>query len=145
MPRKKRAGRVAKGGAVFNHAMVYAADVERSLRFYRDSLGLRLIETFEHGGKIAYARLRSASGGTTIALHLLGEDVTAAQSGGIRLYFEVRNLPTVCKKLSASGVKFKQMPKRMPWGWDHAYLDDPDGYEVSLYWAGKKRFQKSRM
>jgi hypothetical protein len=31
----------------------------------------------------------------------------------------------------------------MPWGWRHAYLDDPDGHEVSLYWAGRKRFQKT--
>jgi hypothetical protein len=30
----------------------------------------------------------------------------------------------------------------MPWGWKHAYLDDPDGHELSLYWAGKKRLQK---
>jgi len=35
------------------------------------------------------------------------------------------------------------MPKRMPWGWDHAYLDDPDGHEVSLYWAGTKRLRKT--
>ena len=140
--KKRKAGRV-KSGAVFNHAMVYAEDVERSLGFYRDLLGLRLIEKFEHGGTTVYARLRSPSGGTTLALHKLGEGVTVAQSGGIRLYFEVRNLAAACKKLAAAGVRFKQMPKRMPWGWDHAYLDDPDGYEVSLYWAGKKRFQKS--
>jgi hypothetical protein len=31
----------------------------------------------------------------------------------------------------------------MPWGWKHAYLDDPDGHEVSLYWAGAKRFKKT--
>jgi hypothetical protein len=31
----------------------------------------------------------------------------------------------------------------MPWGWTHAYLNDPDGHEVSLYWAGVKRLRKS--
>jgi hypothetical protein len=31
----------------------------------------------------------------------------------------------------------------MPWGWKHAYLDDPDGHEVSLYWAGAKRLKKA--
>jgi hypothetical protein len=29
-------------------------------------------------------------------------------------------------------------------GWKHAYLDDPDGHEVSLYWAGAKRLKKSK-
>jgi hypothetical protein len=33
----------------------------------------------------------------------------------------------------------------MPWGWRHAYLRDPDGHEVSLYWAGKARFKKTVM
>jgi hypothetical protein len=33
----------------------------------------------------------------------------------------------------------------MPWGWKHAYVNDPDGHEVSLYWAGAKRFQKTDM
>ena len=36
-----------------------------------------------------------------------------------------------------------QPPKLMPWGWKHAYLNDPDGHEISLYWAGRKRFQKT--
>jgi catechol 2,3-dioxygenase-like lactoylglutathione lyase family enzyme len=124
--------------------MIYVRNVQRALRFYRDRLGLRLIETFEHAGRPVYARLRAA-GDATLALHLLGEGVTVAQSDGIRLYFETRNLNAFCKKLAAAGVRFKQMPKRMPWGWDHAYLNDPDGYEVSLYWAGKKRLQKTRM
>lgn len=142
MPKRKPAR--AKASLAFNHAMIYVRDVARALRFYRDRLGLRLIETFEHAGRPVYARLRSPGGGT-IALHLLGEGVTVAQSDGIRLYFETRNLNAFCKKLAAAGVRFKQMPKRMPWGWDHAYLNDPDGYEVSLYWAGKKRLQKTRM
>ena len=33
----------------------------------------------------------------------------------------------------------------MPWGWRHAYLNDPDGHEISLYWAGENRMQKTIM
>ena len=33
----------------------------------------------------------------------------------------------------------------MPWGWRHAYLNDPEGHEISLYWAGEQRMQKSVM
>jgi len=33
----------------------------------------------------------------------------------------------------------------MEWGWRHAYLNDPDGHEVSLYWAGEMRWKKSVM
>ena len=64
---------------------------------------------------------------------------------GIRLYFETRDLEKVCKNLEAAGTAIKQPPKIMPWGWKHAYLDDPDGHEVSLYSAGRKRMQKTVM
>jgi len=33
----------------------------------------------------------------------------------------------------------------MPWGWRHAYLNDPDGHEISLYWAGENRMRKTVM
>jgi hypothetical protein len=36
-----------------------------------------------------------------------------------------------------------QQPKKMPWGWTHAYLNDPDGHEVSLYSAGQKRLKRT--
>ncbi len=125
----------------FNHAMIYTNDVARALGFYRGALGFKLIEEFRGGPAPVYARLQSPAGKMTIALHLAGPGQEVA-SAGTRLYFEVKALDALCKKLKAEG---KQMPKPMPWGWMHAYLDDPDGHEVSLYWAGAKRFRKTVM
>ena len=64
---------------------------------------------------------------------------------GVRLYFETTDLDDVCAALEASGTVLTQPPKMMPWGWRHAYVDDPDGHEISLYWAGRKRFRKTTM
>ena len=53
-----------------------------------------------------------------------------------------------CRVLSSAGrwgvggVLSKQ-PAQMPWGWKHAYLNDPDGHNVSLYWAGAKGLKKN--
>ncbi|MBM3811282.1 MAG: VOC family protein [Acidimicrobiia bacterium] len=124
----------------FNHAMIYSRDVAKALWFYVDLLGFRLIETYEHGGKAVYARLRAPVGESTIALHALERGQTMGD-GGLRLYFEVRNLDRFCAKLASAGVKFMQLPKLMRWGWKHAYLKDPDGHELSLYWAGKARLK----
>ncbi len=125
-------------GAEFNHAMIYTADVDRALGFYRDLLGFEIIEVYPK----VYARLKSPRGTASIALHLLEQGQTLdPKREGMRLYFEVEKLDAFCKKLEAAGVKLKQPPKDMPWGWRHAYLDDPDGHEVSLYWAGAKRFR----
>ena len=127
----------------FNHAMVYCRDVSASLRFYAGRLGLEVLEEFPYRDTIVYARLRAPGDGGTIALHQL-EPGKELHTGGVRLYFEVRNLERFCQRLNAGGVKFSSAPKLMPWGWKHAYLDDPDGHEVSLYWAGAKRLRKGK-
>lgn len=143
-----KASKAAKAAAPskldFNHAMVYARDVERTTRFYRELLGFKLVDEFRYEGKPVYARLRAPGGEGTIALHLAGPGANVA-SEGVRLYFEIRELDEFCAKLKSKGVYFSQMPKMMPWGWKHAYLDDPDNHEISLYWAGANRMKKTVM
>ena len=126
----------------FNHAMIYSRNVEGALSFYRDQLGLTSLQEFDHQGTIVYARLKSPGSDSTIALHLLrpGEELN---TGGERLYFEVGNLDEVVERLVRAGIVFTKRPTLMPWGWKHAYLDDPDGHEVSLYRAGDKRLEKA--
>jgi catechol 2,3-dioxygenase-like lactoylglutathione lyase family enzyme len=141
MPAKKKSKRPGVAPAFdFNHAMVYSRDVAASLSFYAEQLGFKLIEKFQHEGRIVYARLKSPKGNTTIALHQLAPG-GELHTGGVRLYFEVKDLDRTCDRLESAGLQFSQKPKQMPWGWMHAYLNDPDGHEVSLYWAGAKRFR----
>jgi catechol 2,3-dioxygenase-like lactoylglutathione lyase family enzyme len=128
----------------FNHAMIYAKDVQRTLDFYRGWLGFRLIEDFRYEGKPVYARLRAPGGDGTIALHQAGPGASVA-SDGVRLYFEVRDLDDFCRRLQKRGFYFTRLPTMMPWGWRHAYLNDPEGHEISLYWAGENRMQKTVM
>jgi catechol 2,3-dioxygenase-like lactoylglutathione lyase family enzyme len=141
MPKRK----VTTSGLDFNHAMVYSRDVAVAMSFYIDRLGLKAVDVFEWQGKPVYARLRSSRGRGTLALHQLEPGKTLSDFDGIRLYFEIKQLDKFCKRLGAAGVTLDQQPKLMPWGWRHAYLKDPDGHEVSLYWAGAKRFQKTKM
>jgi catechol 2,3-dioxygenase-like lactoylglutathione lyase family enzyme len=138
------AARVSDGRLTFNHAMIYVKDVERGMGFYRDLMGFRLIEDFRYEGKSVYARLHAPGGDGTIALHQAGPGASLA-SEGVRLYFEVRELDDFCQKLIKKGFYITQMPRMMPWGWRHAYLNDPDGHEISLYWAGEMRWKKSVM
>src|SRR5574340_298451 len=137
------AKRAAKG-LDFNHAMIYARDVERAVRFYSGLLGFKVIDEFRHEGKPVYSRLRAKAGQGTLAIHQLAPGSPGA-SDGVRLYFEIRELDEFCKKLQEKGVYLTQPPRPMPWGWRHAYLDDPDGHEISLYWAGANRMKKTVM
>jgi catechol 2,3-dioxygenase-like lactoylglutathione lyase family enzyme len=141
-PAPKSATKAASDGLTFNHAMIYCRDVARSAAFYRDQLGFRVVD--EYPG--AYTRLCSPSGGNTIALHCLedGQQLMPSKAA-MRLYFEVKALDAFCQRLATNGVAFEQMPKDMPWGWKHAYLKDPDGHEISLYWAGPARLKATRL
>ncbi len=125
--------------AELNHVLVYCDDVGKSVRFYRELIGMRLIKQSE-----TYARLYSPKAKTTLGLH--SRDVHASDRrrrgmGDIGLYFEVDDLDARCRRLKRRGVKFTQGPKDMPWGWRHAYLKDPDGHEVSLFTAGPERLK----
>jgi catechol 2,3-dioxygenase-like lactoylglutathione lyase family enzyme len=77
-----------------------------------------------------------------LALHA-AEGENRPGDGGIRLYFEVPNLDAFCNVLQARGIVFEKMPADMPWGWRHAYLHDPDGHQLSLYYASERRLQAS--
>jgi catechol 2,3-dioxygenase-like lactoylglutathione lyase family enzyme len=132
------------GRLSFNHAIIYVKDVERGLSFYRDLMGFKLIEDFRYEGTPVYARLRAPGGDGTIALHQAGPGVSVS-SDGVRLYFEVRDLDGFCRKLQQKNFYITQLPRMMPWGWRHAYLNDPDGHEISLYWAGENRMKKTVM
>lgn len=140
----QRAAEVSGEHLTFNHAMVYSADVRRALGFYRDLLGFKLVDEFRHQDIPVYARLRAPGGDGTIALHLAGPGTPLA-SEGVRLYFEIREVDAFCRKLQAKGFYITQMPRMMPWGWRHAYLNDPDGHEISIYWAGENRMKKTVM
>jgi len=132
------------GKLSFNHAMIYLKDVGRGVDFYREWLGFKVIEDFRHEGRSVYARLRAPGGDGTLALHQAGPGASVA-SDGVRLYFEVPDLDDFCNKLRKRGFYFTQLPQVMPWGWRHAYLNDPEGHEISLYWAGDLRWKKSVM
>ena len=139
---KASATRDADGKLSFNHAMIYVKDVEQGFRFYHDLLGFKLIEDFRYEGTPVYARLRAPGGDGTIALHQAGSGASVS-SDGVRLYFEVRDLDDFCRKLQQKGFYITQLPRTMPWGWGLAYLNDPDGHEISLYWAGENRMKKA--
>ena len=124
----------------FNHVMIYTTKLVLASKFYRDMLGFQVVDSYPG----TYLRMKSPTGSTTIALHAVdpGQEMNS-RTEDLRLYFEVEGLDAFCKTLHKKGVKFRQMPKDMPWGWRHAYLADPDGHEISLYWAGEARLKKT--
>jgi catechol 2,3-dioxygenase-like lactoylglutathione lyase family enzyme len=124
--------------------MIYVKDIDRGIHFYRDLLGFKLIEDFRYEGTPVYARMRAPGGDGTIALHQAGPNDPVSREA-VRLYFEVCDLDDFCRKLQQKNFYITKMPRMMHWRWRHAYVNDPDGHEVSLYWAGENRMKKTVM
>ncbi len=135
-PKVSRAARARTAALNFNHVLIYVRDLDPSLRFYRDKLGFKQVEEIPGD----YARLRSAAGESTLALHVTKSRATR-RAGGVWLYFEVKQLQQLYRRLRDAGVEFSQPPQRMPWGWIQAFLEDPDGHQLCLYWAGSQRLK----
>ncbi len=107
-------------------------DFEKSLAFYRDTLGLKVNN---QDGRFADFKLE----GTSLAIFQKSEAVSMfpkehmGSGGGVILAFQVDNVENTCKSLENKGVKIFEGPKTTEWGQTVAYFKDPDGniWEIS--------------
>jgi catechol 2,3-dioxygenase-like lactoylglutathione lyase family enzyme len=106
-----------------NVVYLYVSDLERSLRFYRDVLGIPL----EGDGDWQEASL----GGTRFALHRAHEGIGKLSSGTIHVDLEVADLDAATERLRAADVEVAETV-RDEWG-AAAKVADPDGYELYLF------------
>jgi lactoylglutathione lyase len=106
-----------------NVVYLYVRDLERSIAFYRDVLGIPL----EGGGGWAEATFAD---GVRFALH---STTSAAElgSGTIRIDLEVADLDAAAARLREAGVEVGDV-EREDWGAACEFAD-PDGYRLHLF------------
>ena len=114
-----------------NQVTVQSTDVARAVEFYK-RLGLILI--VESLPK--YARFVCPDGDTTFSIHVADETAGAPR---VVVYFECDDLDERVGQLKQAGISFESGPADQPWLWREAYLRDPDGNVICLYYAGENR------
>ena len=121
----------------FLHTMVRVLDLDASLHFYCDLLGL--VQTrrldFEEA-KFSLIYLATAEGEPEVELtHNWGETTTYSQGNNFgHLAFEVENIYQICEKLQAAGVVINRPPRD---GY-MAFVRSPDGISIELLQANDK-------
>jgi catechol 2,3-dioxygenase-like lactoylglutathione lyase family enzyme len=105
------------------------ADLERTLAFYRDGLGLAVAREFgdgDHRGVVFFAGggFLEVSGGAP------GGPVPGRP--GFALWLQVRSVAGAVADLAARGVDVVRPPVVEPWGLVEAWVDDPDGVRIHL-------------
>jgi len=94
-------------------------DMDASLAFYRDVLGLAIAREFP-GGTVFFL-----GGGF---LELSGQ-AGAPAGDAIRLWLQVRDLDAAHKELAGHVVR---VPRQEPWGLHEMWVADPDGTPIVL-------------
>ena len=125
-------------------------DLDRSLAFYRDGLGLKtqgVIATEFPGDEVNAAGavvMFELEGGLTLALYPrrelakdAGIPVVPARSGGFSIGHLVATRSDVDKLLAAAraaGATVEDEPRDRPWGIYSGYFRDPDGHLWEVIW-----------
>ncbi len=122
------------------HTMVRVTDVEQSLRFYRDALGLEVLTRKDNeAGRYTLVFL-AAPGDTSAQVELTynwpgADGVAQAYTGGRNfghLAYAVDDIHATCQRLVDHGVVINRPPRegRM------AFVRSPDGISIELLQAG---------
>jgi catechol 2,3-dioxygenase-like lactoylglutathione lyase family enzyme len=116
-----------------NQITLPALDVEVARDFYL-KLGFTLIVD-----GAPYIRLQAPQGGTTLSI----QQVEALPQGPCpKIYLECKSaaaLDQKVKALKAMGITFDSAPTDQRWLWREAWLHDPAGNKICLYYASENR------
>ena len=114
-----------------NQITIYSNKPTESIEFYK-KLGLLLIVD----SAPRYVRFECPDGDSTLSIHETDE---SSNVSNIVLYFECDNLDEEVKRLKDFGLTFEQEPTDQTWLWREAYLFDPSGNKIILFYAGENR------
>jgi len=117
------------------HTMVRVTDIEQSLRFYRDALGLDLLSRRDHAAGRFTLVFLAAPGDHSAQVELTHNWDTEVYTGGRNfghLAYAVDDIYAACQRLADHGVTINRPPRdgRM------AFVRSPDNVSVELLQAG---------
>jgi lactoylglutathione lyase len=119
------------------HTMIRVKDLDASLRFYCDLLGMRLLRKQDYpGGRFTLAFVGYGDETTSSVIELTYNWDTHQYDLGSGFGHLAIGLPDICKaceELRAQGVPIVREPGPMKHGTPEiAFVEDPDGYRIEL-------------
>lgn len=115
------------------HTRYRVNDIERTVKFYRDVLGL--IEVKRHksprGAELVFLKAPESEEEIEIC-QLPASGSVQVQADLTHLAFEVDSLDAFARHLAEFGLKFSDGPTTTSSGSIIAFVDAPEGYEIEL-------------
>jgi lactoylglutathione lyase len=115
------------------HTRYRVDDLERTVKFYRDVLGLQEVRRHKspRGSELVF--MKAAGSEELIELcHFPASGPVKVQPDLTHLAFEVDSLQDFGKHLERLGLKYSDGPHLKPDGGGIAFVDAPEGYEIEL-------------
>ena len=103
--------------------ILLVSDMKRSIKFYRDTLGMKLKERSKDWTEFS-------EGGTVLALHPVSK-TKIKKNNSMLVGFSVSDFDDIINGLKKKKVKFYKKAKVEPFG-KHAIIQDPDGHLISI-------------
>ena len=115
------------------HTRYRVNDLERTVKFYREILGLAEVKRHKspRGSELVF--LQAAGSEELIEIcYLPGSEPVKVQPDLTHLAFEVDSLAEFEKHLAKHGLKYSDGPITSSTGTTFAFVDGPEGYEFEL-------------
>lgn len=115
------------------HTRMRVSDMDQTIAFYKDVLGLEVLErkTSPRGSHLAFLKVPNSEELIELCSFPPSGPVKV-QEDLVHLAFEVDNLDDTIRTLEAKGIKITDGPTRSSSGSRFIFIDAPDGYEIEL-------------
>ncbi len=120
------------------HTRMRVNDLERTVKFYQDALGLTVSKrhTSPRGAQLAFLATPNSDEEIEIC-QLPNSPSVQVQPDLMHLAFEVDDLQAFAAQLKAKGIALSDGPTPTGSGSMIAFIDAPEGYEVELIQRAK--------
>jgi lactoylglutathione lyase len=115
------------------HTRMRVSDMDQTIAFYTDVLGLEVLErkTSPRGSHLAFLRVPNSDELIELCSFPPSGPVKV-QEDLVHLAFQVDNLDDTIAVLNKKGIKITDGPTKTSSGSRFIFIDAPDGYEVEL-------------
>lgn len=119
------------------HTMIRVVDLERSIRFYCEVLGMKLLRRKDYpSGRFTLAFVGYGDEKEQAVIELTHNwDTTCYEHGNAfgHIAIGVRDIYRTCDELRRNGAKIVREPGPMKHGGSEiAFIEDPDGYRIEI-------------
>ena len=121
------------------HTRMRLNDLERSVKFYEQALGLKVTRrhTSPRGAQLAFIATPNSEEEIELCQMPPGAEPVKVQPDLMHQAFEVEDLEKFAAELTTKGFALSDGPTKTGSGSVIAFIDAPEGYEVELIQRGK--------